>query len=452
MRGYVVRSFLEDQGQHDKVKNLKTKSSNFIPMNPKGLPYDLVKADPSIDVWALGVLMFHLHTGRPLFKVNRDMDLDDGDKTGNLFRDLQNWNGIIPGIDDPEARRLLQKILQPDPQNRPSMKQILEDHYFNPQRHQNYEDVTEAIKYTQTLILDNQKIMEKGFDRLIKYQKSTNNMLKGIIKDESIMPKYFAILPKEKSEGFQKILEVMNPATLVTNTVRLVFICPVTLQCAFGADGEPISYDVDLPPKWVKEYGPSILFGLKILNLGFSVGRGFGLPMPSLAGAEEKLLGTSSFLTKMQEIVVKEMGGGKGGSIANKILSDTIENTIDGVEEGVSDANPLSKKQQEEILKSFQGIGKLINDEKFKHCGLIQTDGPYGSIEFVHPDAAPVYKELGEECFQKDIDEIDRLVAIERVKTGATKKRDQSVVDHPENLKEIEEDTREPPCYSCLVS
>ena len=41
-----------------------------------------------------------------------------------------------------------------------------------------------------------------------------------------------------------------------------------------GRDGRAIGYNIDMPQDWIKEYGPAILIGLEIVQVGLVVGRG----------------------------------------------------------------------------------------------------------------------------------------------------------------------------------
>ena len=62
----------------------------------------------------------------------------------------------------------------------------------------------------------------------------------------------------------------------------------------------------------MKQYGPAILIGLMIVQVGLAVGSGFGLPLPSLIGAEEEILETSDFFAEMQGLLVDELGAKDG--------------------------------------------------------------------------------------------------------------------------------------------
>ncbi len=48
------------------------------PVSPELLPYELVKASPALDVWAVGVLLFAFVTEQSLIPVDKNDDITDG--------------------------------------------------------------------------------------------------------------------------------------------------------------------------------------------------------------------------------------------------------------------------------------------------------------------------------------------------------------------------------------
>jgi serine/threonine protein kinase len=96
------------------------------------LPYDLVEATAAIDIWSFGAVLYQLHTGEPLFPVDRDDDLT----VGANMKELHEWNDIkkmskLGNVSDPSAHSLLNEVLSADPSKRyKTMEDLLQDGYF----------------------------------------------------------------------------------------------------------------------------------------------------------------------------------------------------------------------------------------------------------------------------------------------------------------------------------
>ncbi|KAF0692766.1 Aste57867_16176 [Aphanomyces stellatus] len=90
-----------------------------------------VEADPSLDVWAVGVLMYQLYSGEELVATDINQDVVD-DKIEQAATWTQNKlnSRIRNKVPNPLVRELLEKILVVDPDDRASMDVILEYAYF----------------------------------------------------------------------------------------------------------------------------------------------------------------------------------------------------------------------------------------------------------------------------------------------------------------------------------
>jgi serine/threonine protein kinase len=142
---YVVKTFLT---QLVEVKDDNYESGvNKIdqPRDPSELPYALVEASPSLDLWSFGVFLFQLLTGTSLFKANRDDDLDGPE----AMHELATWSESqkftkLKSVADVTARDLLSQLLAGDASKRPeSMAKVLEHSFFT--------TVSDMTKLTESL-------------------------------------------------------------------------------------------------------------------------------------------------------------------------------------------------------------------------------------------------------------------------------------------------------------
>ncbi|CAJ1967779.1 unnamed protein product [Cylindrotheca closterium] len=427
--GYAVKSFLG----HDETTTFEDpETGNTVPktkrmVTSKGnLPmFEVVGADSSFDVWSFGVLLYTLCSKHTLFQVNTDDDIFDGNSMRELYHwgqdDLEVESILENSIQDDAAKNLLKKILKRHPKDRPSMNEILLDPFFSGKT---TDDVKEVVKEEfgkmKSLVLENRQIMQHGFskiheslNRLKSYQETANALLKGIVQGKKAQPKFLVILPAAEQDNHQEkqfsrflsTLSKIKNASSLTTKARLCFICPISLQPVVGTDGKAIGYDIKLAKDWIKKYGPAILIGLKIVQVGLAVGRGFGLPLPSLSGAEEGLLETSDLFAEIQGLLVDGMGGdAEEDGLADMML----EKFADRVDSAASAEGPVTMKKNHlaSIQKSYDGIGLLIDDEEFKRCGLVQAVSSDGKeYEYVHPNVKPLFEKFGSKCLEMSMEE-----------------------------------------------
>ena len=76
--------------------------------------------DTRVDIWAIGILIFELMVGRPPFKSDAQHSMED-----NIVHLRINWPSTMNLL----ARSLITKILKLEPDQRPTLKEIL-DHQF----------------------------------------------------------------------------------------------------------------------------------------------------------------------------------------------------------------------------------------------------------------------------------------------------------------------------------
>lgn len=73
------------------------------------------KHDPMVDVWALGVLMYEFLCGQPPFESTEQR---------STFQKIKNVKFTFPGHVSSEARDLIRKLLNKDPKQRLSLKDL----------------------------------------------------------------------------------------------------------------------------------------------------------------------------------------------------------------------------------------------------------------------------------------------------------------------------------------
>jgi hypothetical protein len=82
---------------------------------------------------------------------------------------------------------------------------------------------------------------------------------------------------------------------LFQDSLMMVVVCPVTL-CVVPCGPDGVGWEVAMPKKWVKEWGPAILFSIYVLQAAVLAGRIVGIPLPPVpnAGVVKEALGLDS--------------------------------------------------------------------------------------------------------------------------------------------------------------
>ena len=112
-KSYAVKSFLIDT-RANTWAGIATENAVFKG-DVKSLPYELVKAGISQDMWALGV-MLALLTGKKLIPVDKNEDL----ASTEAYRELATWDDLkkknkLCDIENPYAKELLMILLSENP-------------------------------------------------------------------------------------------------------------------------------------------------------------------------------------------------------------------------------------------------------------------------------------------------------------------------------------------------
>jgi serine/threonine protein kinase len=220
--GYVVRS-------HGERK--KTSSAS--------LPFKLVRASKSMDVWSFGLIMFELLSGETFAHVNREDDLIDIQSAASwttLAIEAQLNNLLNDKISMQAALSLLKKLLVVDPRKRLTMKEVLNDPFFRPVG--TSEIVAELHNHSTQLsdVLHISNDTNRGINEinlqlnhlsalvhtiLTEVHKSRDVLLKGLF-EKTDVPTSFLILPHKLNElnantNSHDYLDIMSKKDLFTN-------------------------------------------------------------------------------------------------------------------------------------------------------------------------------------------------------------------------------------------
>jgi serine/threonine protein kinase/Leucine-rich repeat (LRR) protein len=101
-------------------------TKNKIPDACFGTEYDVVKADPSLDLWALGCILYLLCTGMNLFRATVEDNVgSDVDLRALMEWSMKTKNACLAEVEDKLARNLISLLLNKDPSKRPDCSHIL---------------------------------------------------------------------------------------------------------------------------------------------------------------------------------------------------------------------------------------------------------------------------------------------------------------------------------------
>jgi serine/threonine protein kinase len=143
------------------------------PDNVKPLPYDLVPASESLDLWSVGILAYLLCAAKPLVSSTRDDDFE----SGNAMSVIATWGREkmkkkLQAVPDDVARDLIQTLLQPDPSDRRTVDDALKHPFFHPESHDSkVKAALDEIKQGQEEIKQEQKKHTAYLDKINKRTK-----------------------------------------------------------------------------------------------------------------------------------------------------------------------------------------------------------------------------------------------------------------------------------------
>mmetsp|Transcript_14389 Transcript_14389/g.19704 ORF Transcript_14389/g.19704 Transcript_14389/m.19704 type:complete len:333 (-) Transcript_14389:471-1469(-) len=185
------------------------------PCSPDSLPFQLVEAMQAFDVWSFGALSYALLTGAPMFKVNRDDDLQDAWSMKKLYDWGEEMKAeIIGNLHIPLPKSLMLNLLVKEETRCATMTDVLKDRFFTTDMNELIDSIEKGqaqLKEGQSKILNVIKDMTmKQKSELVQMQEV---LLRGIFEATEVnVPTTFVILQeellsKEKEEELRLILK-----------------------------------------------------------------------------------------------------------------------------------------------------------------------------------------------------------------------------------------------------
>lgn len=165
------------------------------------LPYDLVPASASADIWALGLLLYSLCSGGNLFHVGHNGDLRS---FSAYAADLHGWTKesadsiVRSNVDDPLAQDLLTKLVVPEQYRYRTMEEVLCHPFFGDltaleaqqilERHEEQELLAEETLFFPQMITASRRCLVLGVEK-------QNRII--FEEDRLVIPTGIVVLPYE---------------------------------------------------------------------------------------------------------------------------------------------------------------------------------------------------------------------------------------------------------------
>ncbi|KAF0717651.1 hypothetical protein As57867_002168, partial [Aphanomyces stellatus] len=202
------------------------------------LPYALVTAHPSLDVWAFGALMYQMYSGEELVATDINQDvLDDKIEQAATWTQEKLKTRIHNKIRNGLVRDLLEKLLVVDPEDRITMDGVLEHSYFKVNTSGITDKVNEVIaKVVETnanvLRVDTKVdkvdrkldcIIEFSNEHLKQLARAKQDIMRGVFEaTEVVIPTSFVILsldltkslPENRQEEIDSLFNFMCKKTI----------------------------------------------------------------------------------------------------------------------------------------------------------------------------------------------------------------------------------------------
>eukprot|EP00984_Skeletonema_dohrnii_P011657 scaffold4673_cov82-Skeletonema_dohrnii-CCMP3373.AAC.2 len=191
---------------HYVVKSFRTEAGK--PVDTGLLPYRLVRASESIDLWSLGVLAFTLFTGEALIPSTRD---DDCASVAAMHL-LHSWgtqpevlSELFNKITDDAARDLVMLLLKSKPEERKTVDHFLETHpFFNQKNLAIISQFNERLKDFDESLKSQAKQLEIMHQNILVIKKLSYESKKELLRTRHVLLK-----------GIFEATEVRTPTTFI---------------------------------------------------------------------------------------------------------------------------------------------------------------------------------------------------------------------------------------------
>jgi serine/threonine protein kinase len=104
---------------------------------------------------------------------------------------------------------------------------------------------------------------------------SISSVLEALVGNKQDCPRLIIVLPKDGNRYVQMLKNPVD-AALFKSPMIVKFVCPITHKCI-----DDYEVEVKDAREFVKKYGPILLISIRILQVGMTVGKLLGLPLPS---------------------------------------------------------------------------------------------------------------------------------------------------------------------------
>lgn len=188
----------------------------------ESLPYSLLPVSIAMDMWSLGLVIYSLCQGAPLFPVDLDNDLADSES----YFEMESWNqddsglqGKLALIQNPLLHDLLGHMLNAHPQNRyKSMNEVLVHPFLRGSDGSALAEIKSIVLNTQQVIHDSYGLQKSMQNTITAIHSKTIDIKNLSLAMSSQLHKTETVLRKCIFES----TEVLVPTCFMISPVKLV--------------------------------------------------------------------------------------------------------------------------------------------------------------------------------------------------------------------------------------